>query len=265
MIISHKHKLIFIKPLKVAGTSFELALRDYCGPDDIITRCTPTDEKVSLKRNKVQDQNHQNGAKYFDHIAGLDIDYDHVRHITNNDCYQVYEGFTRVYEPNSQRYYNHISARKIKKRIGEDIFNSYTKISIIRHPIDYAISSYYFFNLDSAGITFKDHAFNLPINEYDQFYEIDQKYVIDFTIKYENLESDILALEKKIPGLKGLKDRMTTFKSKVRRVKTAKDKTPGMRERPETATPRLIQNHFPIACDFLMKKFDKYCKKFNYK
>ena len=103
MIISHKHKLIFIKPLKVAGTSFELALRNYCGPDDIITRCTPTDEKISLKRNKVHDQNHQNGAKYFDHIVGLDIDYDHVRHITNNDCYQVYDGFTRVYEPNSQR------------------------------------------------------------------------------------------------------------------------------------------------------------------
>ena len=35
MIISHKHKFIFFRPTKVAGTSIELALSEHCGPKDI--------------------------------------------------------------------------------------------------------------------------------------------------------------------------------------------------------------------------------------
>jgi len=38
MIVSHKHKFIFFKPHKVAGTSVHLALSEFCGKDDIITR-----------------------------------------------------------------------------------------------------------------------------------------------------------------------------------------------------------------------------------
>jgi len=37
MIISHKHKFIFMKTRKTAGTSIQLALSEYCGDDDIIT------------------------------------------------------------------------------------------------------------------------------------------------------------------------------------------------------------------------------------
>jgi len=37
MIISHRHKFIFLKPRKVAGTSVEVALARHCGEDDIVT------------------------------------------------------------------------------------------------------------------------------------------------------------------------------------------------------------------------------------
>src|SRR5690554_5738319 len=37
MIVSHRHKFIFIKTKKTAGTSIELALRQICGPEDIIS------------------------------------------------------------------------------------------------------------------------------------------------------------------------------------------------------------------------------------
>lgn len=264
MIISHKHKLIFIKPLKVAGTSFELALRDYCGPEDIITTCTPDDEKMSQERNKVQYQNENNGAKYFDHVVGLDIDMAMASHIMNNDCYHSFGNFVRVFEANSQRYFNHIEARKIKKRIGEDIFNSYTKVSIIRHPVDYLISNYYFFEIDLAGQDFRDYALNARIKDWDKFYEINGEYVIDHMIRYENMKADIKALEEKIPGIQGLAERMKTFKSKSYRV-DASEKVPGKRQRPKNATVESFKKNFPRACELAIKKYDKYCKKFNYK
>ena len=37
MIISHKHKFIFLKTIKTAGTSIQAALEEHCGKDDIIT------------------------------------------------------------------------------------------------------------------------------------------------------------------------------------------------------------------------------------
>ena len=37
MIISHKHKFIFFKSKKTAGSSIQVTLAKHCGEDDIIT------------------------------------------------------------------------------------------------------------------------------------------------------------------------------------------------------------------------------------
>lgn len=37
MIVSHKHRFIFFKTRKTAGTSLQIALSEFCGEDDIIT------------------------------------------------------------------------------------------------------------------------------------------------------------------------------------------------------------------------------------
>ena len=37
MIISHKHKFIFVRPRKTAGTTMQNVLSTICGEEDIIT------------------------------------------------------------------------------------------------------------------------------------------------------------------------------------------------------------------------------------
>ena len=48
MILSYKHRFVFIKGRKVGGTSLEVALSSVCGPHDIITPITPVDEHLRL-------------------------------------------------------------------------------------------------------------------------------------------------------------------------------------------------------------------------
>jgi hypothetical protein len=61
MILSKRHKFIFIKGVKVGGTSIEIALAPFCEADDIITPITPIDELARLTcgagaRNYLQDR-----------------------------------------------------------------------------------------------------------------------------------------------------------------------------------------------------------------
>jgi len=51
MIISHKHKFIFIKTRKTAGTSLEVYLSQYCGDDDIITPFTMSKAELENKES----------------------------------------------------------------------------------------------------------------------------------------------------------------------------------------------------------------------
>ena len=58
MILSEKHKFIFVKGKKVAGTSVEVLLSEVCGPDDIITPITPIDERDRLLKRANAAQNY---------------------------------------------------------------------------------------------------------------------------------------------------------------------------------------------------------------
>jgi hypothetical protein len=46
MIISHRHRFVYVKTRKTASTSLEIALSAVCGPDDVITKIMPQDEAV---------------------------------------------------------------------------------------------------------------------------------------------------------------------------------------------------------------------------
>jgi hypothetical protein len=57
MIISHRHKFVYLKARKVAGTSVEVALAKHCGEDDIVTPIGRFDARWD------QDDYHHPGTK----------------------------------------------------------------------------------------------------------------------------------------------------------------------------------------------------------
>ena len=71
MIISHKLKVIFIKTSKTAGSSFELALSKYCGPDDIYTKIA-SDTNIRKSWNIPESQNTKK-TKFVEHISASKI------------------------------------------------------------------------------------------------------------------------------------------------------------------------------------------------
>jgi hypothetical protein len=51
MIVSHKHKFIYLKLYKVAGTSVEYFLEQFCGNEDIVTPIMPRESDTHKPRN----------------------------------------------------------------------------------------------------------------------------------------------------------------------------------------------------------------------
>ena len=70
MIISHKYKFIFVKTRKTAGTSMEVTLSKYCGPDDVLTEINPPEEGHE-PRNFWIDKDA--GLKFYNHMPASEI------------------------------------------------------------------------------------------------------------------------------------------------------------------------------------------------
>ena len=222
MIISHKLKVIFIKTKKVAGTSFEIALSKYCGDRDILTPISADDEQVRKDMGYMCAQN-------YDYIESDTPYIDEDRKL----CFIQYAGSTL------EKFYAHMDALSIKNMIPLDIWDNYLKISISRDPCEVVLSRYFYDHAhnqyllqqlpqsnissndgqpvivpmsNSIGqppkgvISFKDFVYNCTdeiLSDNFNITHIKGINVIDYIIKYENLQQDISLLEKKIntPGL----------------------------------------------------------------
>ena len=185
MIISHKLKCIFIKPKKVGGTSFEVALSKYCGDKDIITPISNDDETLRKELGYRGSQNYEN--PFFDNHTPNFLDI---------------------------KFYNHIDAQSIKSIIPKKIWEEYLKISIYRDPCEVLISHYFF---DNPGIPFKDFIkCTDTLEENFKITHINDKCVIDFMIRYDDIQYDIELLEERInaPGLYNTFFRMNCKKGK---------------------------------------------------
>ena len=183
MIISHRHKFIFLKTNKTAGTSIEIALSRFCGPDDVITPISAEDEETRRQLGYPGPQN------YLASISG--------------DGVPDPLGSTGERQPKDKlRFYNHISAKEVKARIDEQEWNSYYKFCFERNPWDRLISLYFWrtrpesrptiseFIRSGVPLTLKERGYGL--------YTIDGEIVVDRVCRFENLSEELEAVRTRV-------------------------------------------------------------------
>jgi hypothetical protein len=180
MIISHKHRFIFIKTEKTAGTSIEIALSKYCGPDDVITPIIPADEAF---RKSLGYRGAQNYRIPFRRYRRRDLG-------------------MLLYTMKPVRFYNHMPASAVRKYVDPEVWNSYFKFCFERNPWDKIVSLFYWTDghkkYDSIQKFLSDgRAARLRGFE---LYAHGGVPIVDRVFKYESLDSDLLEVSR-IVGL----------------------------------------------------------------
>jgi hypothetical protein len=170
MIISHRHRFIFLKTLKTASSSVEIALSHYCGPDDVIT---PTREDLAEQR-AISGQNYR--------LVGPLVP---KRPLWR----RILRRPERYYHP-SVGFYEHMPAWRVRAYVGEEIWSKYYKFAFVRNPWDRQVS-YYFYKTRSEKPRRSFDAFlankKRALVESREIYTIDDCLAVDFLGRYENL------------------------------------------------------------------------------
>jgi len=191
VIISHKHRFIFLKTEKTAGTSVEIALSEFCGPDDVITPIIAEDEAMRAEAGFRGPQNYDfgRGAR------------------TLKDAIRVIKG-----KPIGFR--AHSPAAYVARYAPSAAWRDYLKFTIVRNPFDCAISRHFWANRAAAADPSAINAAilaerperlsNWPI------YTIGGEIVADQVVRYEHLVADLEALRLKL----GLPSPLRSFQAK---------------------------------------------------
>ena len=184
MIIGHRHRFIFVKTRKTAGTSVELALSPFLEPGDLAMPLSPQEEKMRQVK------------------AGVQV--------------RRFYGFGRSGLPRELK--THSALSSTYDLLGRQVFD-YKVISLCRNPWDKAVS-HFFWSMRENGV--KDLEFEAqrtafieftrkkgPRRWYDRLsgrmppkaldgnyrlYLIKGVPRLDFVVRYEFLQEDLVAL-----------------------------------------------------------------------
>ena len=178
MIISHKNRFIFIKTQKTAGTSIEIALSKYCGPDDIITPISPEDE---AKRNELGFAGAQNYEIPFSRYSKAD-----------------YLSF--AFHRRRLRFHRHMAASRIVQYIDNETWDSYFKFCFERNPWDKVISWYFWRYKSEPRPTISEFIQSSEANLIEGFelYTIASEIVVDKVFFYEELDDAMNELAERL-------------------------------------------------------------------
>jgi len=179
----------------------EIALSEILGPDDVIT---PAREGID-ERRKIG----AGGQNYrFEHPDVPRIPLWRKLRMRPERYYHPTVGF-----------YEHMPAWRIKRYLGDDIWNSYYKFAFERNPWDRQVSWYFYKTRSDRKVTsFGDFFRNRRKSYVENFdlYSIENEIAVDFVGRYENLTEDFEKAMVAI-GLGGKFELPVTNVSKTRR------------------------------------------------
>ena len=186
MIISHRHKFIFLKPQKVAGTSVEVALAQHCGEDDIVTSIS------AFNPNWDEDRYTHPGKEWagYDRHATLN----QVRKRLGRELWDAYFKFAVTRNPWDlvvSQY--HWAARRDKGAVGRSLKRFWTHPTRVRKNLRIVGSSLARNILKMDVVTFEffvRHMLRYRDSNDPFYFDRSGSVEFDFLIRFEHLQND---------------------------------------------------------------------------
>jgi hypothetical protein len=172
MIISHKHKFVFIKTRKTAGTSIEVALSTLCGSSDILTPLSGKDEKYRRECTGI-------GAQNF---------------LIDRNAYLISDYLRLIKNLKLPKFQNHDSAERVRMRLGKSQWDQYFTFCFERCPEDKIVSHYQWLKMVgkcTSVVQYIDHGFYRKIQASKMYLDKDQQLLVDKVFKLEYLSEGL--------------------------------------------------------------------------
>lgn len=198
MIVSHKHRFIFIKTRKTAGTSIEISLSRYCGESDILTPITLSDEPLRGVHGCAA-QNYLCPSDGTDRsVLGRPARRGLLKAVSQVELTRagtvprrlrsILSNYRGARSLHGHHYYNHMSSREAIERLGPDVWNSYYRFCFDRDPLTKVVSDFLY---RGRYRSLDDYLTNCPLpTDYDRYHVVGVQSV-NFVGRFESLVEDL--------------------------------------------------------------------------
>jgi hypothetical protein len=185
MIVSHRHRFIFLKTTKTAGSALELALAPHCGPQDVLAPLGP-DERCYIR----------------DHHLPIP-----QNHLLPRERWRARDWLRLPLRGAPVLYGTHMRARVARAELGEEVWGSYFKFAFARNPWDRFLSLYHWHYRKARRRRFSpmtpsefiDHPRTRKLDDNGWgIYTIDGRVAVDRVCRYEDLPGELAFLQQRL-------------------------------------------------------------------
>ncbi len=211
MIVSHEYGFIFVKTGKVGGTSLEIALSAFLGPDDIITPVSPRDELDRAERG------YRTCQHFEKHARELRLG-EWPKWAKHRLAMGARSGANRLLDKRRlpKKFWNHMDAASIRRRVGPRIWDDYFKFTIERNPWDKVVSRYYWESVkNDEGLSFSEFVRSgRPLKSDFERYALGGLVAVDRVLPYEDMPAQLADLSQRLGLPEDVGQRMGSMTAK---------------------------------------------------